>query len=272
MAVAETIAGQHGHVNYGVIPSVIYTCPEVAAVGETEESLKAAGRAYKVGKFPFMGNARAKSYFMGDGFVKILADAETDRVLGCPHHRPAGGRAHRRGLRRHGVRRRRRGHRPHLPRPPHLLRGGARGGARLRRRRHPRLNAAHRRAHPRAVARLLAISYSSAGPPDWPCATSALSATMASTTRASSASLNAAHAGRGPSRSSAGRPRRLEADAARDCSQPESPKHRIYRWPGRGSRPLARPEATSPASAAPGSRPSGSRGGAPARLRPSARR
>ena len=83
MAVAETIAGQHGHVNYGVIPSVIYTSPEVAAVGETEESLKAQGRAYKVGKFPFMGNARAKSYFMGDGFVKILADAETDRVLGA---------------------------------------------------------------------------------------------------------------------------------------------------------------------------------------------
>ncbi len=82
-AVAETIAGQHGHVNYGVIPSVIYTSPEVAAVGETEESLKKAGRAYKVGRFPFMGNARAKSYFMGDGFVKMLADAGTDRVLGC---------------------------------------------------------------------------------------------------------------------------------------------------------------------------------------------
>jgi len=83
IAVAETIAGQHGHVNYGVIPSVIYTSPEVAMVGETEEALKAAGRAYKVGKFPFLGNARAKSYLMGDGFVKLLADAETDRVLGC---------------------------------------------------------------------------------------------------------------------------------------------------------------------------------------------
>jgi dihydrolipoamide dehydrogenase len=83
MAVAETIAGQHGHVNYGVIPSVIYTRPEVAAVGQTEESLKEAGRAYKVGKFPFMGNARAKSHFAGDGFVKLLADAETDRVLGA---------------------------------------------------------------------------------------------------------------------------------------------------------------------------------------------
>ena len=83
MAVAETIAGQHGHVNYGVIPGVIYTSPEVASVGETEETLKTAGRAYKVGKFPFQGNARAKSYFMGEGFVKILADAETDRVLGA---------------------------------------------------------------------------------------------------------------------------------------------------------------------------------------------
>ena len=83
MAVAETIAGQHGHVNYGVIPGVIYTSPEVASVGETEETLKAKSRAYKVGKFPFQGNARAKSYFMGEGFVKILADAETDRVLGA---------------------------------------------------------------------------------------------------------------------------------------------------------------------------------------------
>ena len=83
LAVAETIAGQHGHVNYGVIPSVIYTSPEVASVGQTEEQLKEAGRAYKVGKFPFLGNARAKSYLMGDGFVKLLADKETDRILGA---------------------------------------------------------------------------------------------------------------------------------------------------------------------------------------------
>ncbi|SEN06632.1 dihydrolipoamide dehydrogenase [Loktanella fryxellensis] len=83
MAVAEILAGQHGHVNYGVIPGVIYTHPEVASVGETEETLKSAGRAYKVGKFPFMGNARAKANFMGDGFVKILADKETDRILGA---------------------------------------------------------------------------------------------------------------------------------------------------------------------------------------------
>ena len=83
VAVAETIAGQHGHVNYGVIPGVIYTTPEVASVGQTEEQLKAAGHEYKVGKFPFMGNARAKAYFLGDGFVKILADKATDRVLGA---------------------------------------------------------------------------------------------------------------------------------------------------------------------------------------------
>ena len=83
MAVAETIAGQHGHVNFGVIPGVIYTAPEVASVGQTEEQLKESGRAYKVGKFSFMGNARAKSHFMGDGFVKLLADKETDRILGC---------------------------------------------------------------------------------------------------------------------------------------------------------------------------------------------
>ncbi len=83
MAVAEIIAGKHGHVNYDVIPGVIYTTPEVASVGKTEEQLKEAGRAYKVGKFPFMGNARAKAVFQADGFVKLLADKETDRILGC---------------------------------------------------------------------------------------------------------------------------------------------------------------------------------------------
>lgn len=83
IGVAETIAGQKGHVNYGVIPGVIYTSPEVASVGQTEEQLKEAGRAYKVGKFSFMGNGRAKANFAGEGFVKILADAETDRVLGA---------------------------------------------------------------------------------------------------------------------------------------------------------------------------------------------
>ena len=82
LAVAEIIAGQAGHVNYDVIPNVIYTSPEVATVGKTEEELKAAGIAYTVGKFPFTANGRAKTIRMTDGFVKILADATTDRVLG----------------------------------------------------------------------------------------------------------------------------------------------------------------------------------------------
>ncbi|MAY88777.1 MAG: dihydrolipoyl dehydrogenase [Pseudooceanicola sp.] len=83
MAVASVIAGKHGHVNYGVIPGVIYTWPEVANVGKTEEALKEEGRAYKVGKFSFMGNGRAKAMFAAEGFVKILADKDTDRVLGA---------------------------------------------------------------------------------------------------------------------------------------------------------------------------------------------
>ena len=83
VAVAELIAGKAGHVNYDAIPSVVYTFPEVATVGKTEEELKAAGVAYKVGKFPFTANARAKTIMATDGFVKILADAKSDRVLGC---------------------------------------------------------------------------------------------------------------------------------------------------------------------------------------------
>jgi dihydrolipoamide dehydrogenase len=82
VACIETIAGKAGHVNYDVIPGVIYTYPEVAVVGKTEEDLKAAGVAYKVGKFPFTANGRARAMLATDGFVKILADKETDRVLG----------------------------------------------------------------------------------------------------------------------------------------------------------------------------------------------
>jgi dihydrolipoamide dehydrogenase len=81
IAVAEIIAGKAGHVNYEVIPNVIYTSPEVASVGKTEEELKAANVAYNVGKFPFTANGRAKANQQTDGFVKILADAKTDRVL-----------------------------------------------------------------------------------------------------------------------------------------------------------------------------------------------
>jgi len=82
VALAELLAGKAGHVNYAVIPSVIYTAPEVAWVGKTEEQLKADGIAYKAGKFPFAANARAKAAGDTEGFVKVLADAATDRVLG----------------------------------------------------------------------------------------------------------------------------------------------------------------------------------------------
>jgi dihydrolipoamide dehydrogenase len=82
VAAAEVIAGQAGHVNYEVIPNVVYTHPEIASVGKTEEELKAAGVVYQVGKFPFSANARARANLATDGFVKILADAKTDRVLG----------------------------------------------------------------------------------------------------------------------------------------------------------------------------------------------
>ena len=82
IAVAEIIAGQHGHVNYGVIPGVVYTYPEVASIGKTEDELKEAGTAYKVGKFPFTANGRARANRTTEGSVKVLADAATDRVLG----------------------------------------------------------------------------------------------------------------------------------------------------------------------------------------------
>jgi dihydrolipoamide dehydrogenase len=83
VACMELIAGKAGHVNYDIIPGVIYTKPEVATVGKTEEDLKAAGVAYKVGKFPFLANSRAKINHETDGFVKVLADAKTDRILGA---------------------------------------------------------------------------------------------------------------------------------------------------------------------------------------------
>jgi dihydrolipoamide dehydrogenase len=83
VAVAEILAGQAGHVNYGAIPGVVYTWPEVASVGETEEQLKARGVAYKVGKFPFTANGRARAMGDTDGFVKLLAEKETDKLLGA---------------------------------------------------------------------------------------------------------------------------------------------------------------------------------------------
>jgi|TARA_B100001146_G_C16179255_1_gene433856 dihydrolipoamide dehydrogenase len=89
IALAELISGQSGHVNYDVIPGVVYTSPEVASIGKTEEQLKNMNHAYKVGKFPFMANSRAKTINEPEGFVKILADEKTDKVLGvhmiAPH-------------------------------------------------------------------------------------------------------------------------------------------------------------------------------------------
>ncbi len=83
VAVAEMLAGGVGHVNYETVPGIVYTWPEVATVGKTEEQLKEAGVDYKVGKFPFTANGRARAMNATDGFVKILADAKTDRILGC---------------------------------------------------------------------------------------------------------------------------------------------------------------------------------------------
>ena len=83
VALAERLAGKAGHVNYGVIPGVVYTWPEIASLGQTEEELKAAGIAYNVGKFPFTANGRARAMGETDGFVKILADKTTDKVLGA---------------------------------------------------------------------------------------------------------------------------------------------------------------------------------------------
>jgi dihydrolipoamide dehydrogenase len=91
VALAERLAGMAGHVNYGVIPAVVYTWPEIAAVGQTEEELKAAGIAYNVGKFPFTANARARAMGETDGFVKLLADKTTDRLLGAHIIGPDGG-------------------------------------------------------------------------------------------------------------------------------------------------------------------------------------
>jgi dihydrolipoamide dehydrogenase len=83
VAIAELLAGQAGHVNYGVIPGVVYTWPEVASIGATEEQLKTDGVAYNAGKFPFTANGRARAMGYTDGFVKILADKTTDRILGA---------------------------------------------------------------------------------------------------------------------------------------------------------------------------------------------
>ena len=133
VAVAERIAGQHGHVDFNTVPWVIYTSPEIAWVGKTEQQLKAAGVAYRAGSFPFTANGRARALGDTTGFVKILADATTDRILGMHVDRPAGLRADRRRRGRDGVRRLERGPRAHLPRASDAVRGDEGSGARGRR-------------------------------------------------------------------------------------------------------------------------------------------
>ena len=83
VAAVEIMAGQAGHVDYNLVPGIVYTAPEIATLGATEEMLKEAGADYKKGVFPFLANSRAKATGHTDGFVKILADAKTDKVLGC---------------------------------------------------------------------------------------------------------------------------------------------------------------------------------------------
>ena len=129
VAVAERIAGQHGHVDFNTVPWVIYTSPEIAWVGQTEQQLKAAGVAYRAGMFPFTANGRARALGDTRGFVKILADAEDRPHPRRARDRPAGLRADRRRRRRDGIRRGERGHRAHLPRASVAV-----GGDRRRRR------------------------------------------------------------------------------------------------------------------------------------------
>ena len=128
VAVAEILAGQAGHVNYGVIPSVVYTMPEIAVVGQTEEELKAAGVEYRVGKFPFTANARARAMNRTDGFVEDSRGREDGPGPRRAYRRGRRRRADRRGGGADGVRRLGGGSRPHLPRAPDHVGGGARGG------------------------------------------------------------------------------------------------------------------------------------------------
>ena len=118
VAVIDTIAGKYGHVDYALVPSVVYTFPEVAWVGQTEDQLKAAGVAYKKGKFPFAANSRAKIKPRDRRLRKGSGRCGDGQGAGRPHHGPAGRRNDPRGRHHHELRRRVGRHRPHLPRPP----------------------------------------------------------------------------------------------------------------------------------------------------------
>ena len=137
VACAEIIAGQAGHVNYDVIPGVVYTTPEVSSVGKTEEELKQAGIAYTSGKFPFTANGRSKVNQTTDGFVKILADAKTDRVLGVHIIGIEAGEMIHEAGRPDGIRRRSGRSGPHLPCASDPVRSHQGSGACSRQASHP---------------------------------------------------------------------------------------------------------------------------------------
>jgi dihydrolipoamide dehydrogenase len=120
VAVAERIAGQHGHVDFDLVPWVIYTSPEIAWVGKTEQQLKAEGRAYKAGQFPFLANGRARALGDTTGFVKLLADARPTKCWACTSSARYASELIAECLRGHGLQGQCRGHRAHLPRPPVL--------------------------------------------------------------------------------------------------------------------------------------------------------
>jgi dihydrolipoamide dehydrogenase len=128
VAVAERLAGQHGHVDFNTVPWVIYTSPEIAWVGQTEEQLKAGGRAYRAGDVSVHGQWQGAALGDTSGMVKVLADAKTDEVLGVHIVGHAASELIRRGGGRHGVQGFRRGHRPRLPRPSVAV-GGDQGSA-----------------------------------------------------------------------------------------------------------------------------------------------
>ena len=133
IACVERMAGGAGHVNYDAIPSVVYTWPELAAVGKTEEECLAHGLEVKVGRFPFMANGRARAAQERDGLVKVIASDPFGPGPRRPHPRASRLRSDRGGGARHGVRGQRGGHRPHLPRASHVHGGGPRGRPRRRR-------------------------------------------------------------------------------------------------------------------------------------------
>ena len=129
VAVAERIAGQHGHVNFNTIPWVIYTSPEIAWVGQTEQQLKAAGVQYKAGTFPFMANGRARALGDTTGMVKFLADATTDEILGVHIVGPMASELISEAVVAMEFKACGRGHRPHLPRASVAVGGDQGSGA-----------------------------------------------------------------------------------------------------------------------------------------------